>query len=619
MSIAKEFFDNSVLGILNNVDKIVNKDIVNHINNSINKSLNFINLKIEKIFTTGSNQIDNPNRTLIPKKNPIIIWGNSGVGKTTFFDKILHIFANHSNDKSPIMDYVTFIAINFGNKTDKFKIEFNSSSKRNKFSSKKWKDEEILEHLKMYGLINNKLSLQNFISSDTDILNHFQEYIANFSNFIEIFYNPKDLEVLDLIKNFYNELKLVISEYIRKAKFYQIQINNQRDVIDETKQKLKNLKLFFNNIEGIRKLLDFLKEDSFLIECREDIKKIRKEIIYQDNQISKINALNEKIKNKAKEDNFLNFVKKEYLKSQDTCILCNSTLDFNNYYFSYKTNKCYLCHNDYFDYKKYNPQELVSHKIESDDSHFSIIFNLAKKTKLKANIKEIRNKMKEYKKHTKISEEILGLTKIATPFYREIQSKIIDMNNPLPIINNRIHNYEESLKKFKIEENFYYSELEKIKDILTNLKSKLNQTKEIVSKFKLILDNEAKKYYNDFCVDLSKFWTILAKEEKKKVLVKNNKLYAVTISDAGNIKRNIINSFKPKVRRLSRSQAEMLRYAINLSAIKNTYLSLNSLPMKTIIFDDPDEKCIPELIKIFNDEFIGKLDFQVILITNKKI
>jgi hypothetical protein len=124
-----------ILGLDESLDRIKKADLpylndfLENFEDVITKESNFQDFKIKFIDAHENPRVDNPQVQRDLHEDKIIIHGEMGTGKTTFFDKIYHLFVDKDAPVSPIKKLTTDILIKLTNSEITEDLVFKTNSR----------------------------------------------------------------------------------------------------------------------------------------------------------------------------------------------------------------------------------------------------------------------------------------------------------------------------------------------------------------------------------------------------------------------------------------------------------------------------------------------------------
>lgn len=583
------------------------------------KEIHFQDLKIRKINTNENRDVDNLSQNLEMNKQNFIIIGAMGTGKTTCFDKIIHPFISRKNIKSPIQNYTTDIILELKNEKNEYKLIFKSPTvqKHPILTIEGYNEEASIPVLKNLGLIDNQIIRTFFISQDqnNDPLFELEDYIKDFSKFSEFFYNPKELEILEIYKKYLNSIEALFREKLQiKNQIINILIDIESD-INNYEDLIASMKNFCKNFDLIKAKIQEIKDNNILREKVAKKKDINKKISDMENKLKKLNNINqfeEKVKMRTKDK-----IKQSYIDYDPICPICNNPISLKTFRERYNRKECFLCGESHYIYSKiqkipdYEDNNII---ILSGEFDFETELKKLKNQKIK-----IDKEIEKIKDSTNYSNN--NLLNLMSEFYIDLNRPNFSIDEEFTRQKNLLTNYNKLLidKKVDFEDN--NKKLIELNLEIKNLEDGINLAEKHFKLYLEKLKQENDKFFSSFVNDLAKFWKMISSDNKKVVEYNQyeNCLYVATISKNGNVRYGRIRSLKLRKHpgRLSSSQLNVLRYAIHFSLIKNILKKFQKLPIRSVIIDDPDNEFRNPFFKFIDEEFIRALNFQIIIFTNE--
>ncbi|WP_371804546.1 hypothetical protein [Candidatus Lokiarchaeum ossiferum] len=615
MSIAKKFFTKE---IIEDLKVNVSIDFIKEITSLLNLKMEFKNYKINTVYTTSNLQVDNPERRISPKSKSTLIIGSSGIGKTTFFDKLVHPIVFPYSIYSPINGYVTGLKIHYSSEEDDLEFKFTTTiPNKINITINGEQSSENSDIAKSFGLYASFLTSFFFICGQIDHFHLFSHFNGNINQYKRYFYHPIDLSVISLFDSAIKDYKLKIEEI--KNKIYTLSYSNNQlnSFISKANKEIQEYQLFLDNKNEIKALLEKLRSEIEHKELNFELREIRNRLriinykITTENQI--LSDIEENSISPKYSTEYHRFLREEYQDSPKTCFNCNKDFTFPHFVKKYESNKCFICNNNYNGYEEFTGEKFQPN-MKKKGKQDGLLKFILEKSPLEDKKKEILKKIQSIEEK-KLSDEELSLKKIMSPFFFEI----------------KYNNFEEMIKKFvssqlsRRELVIEYSDRikkskEKLKEISTNL-HKLEDIRNFIAKYKqdflILLESDIEDTFTLFSSKISEFWHLLSKISDKIIEEKDGQLFVVSVSKKSLLPVSTkITGLDPKQRRLSTNLVEILRYSLQLAFIYCLSQKFQKIPIKTIIFDDPNQKYIKSLIKLLNSVFVKNLGFQIILLTH---
>ncbi len=623
-----EKIDTAILEFGNSNNEIL-KNISQRLKEIKTRKIKFKNFKFNLIKSESNYQVDNPSHIVSAECKNVLINGDMGTGKTTFFDKLLHLFYNWELNMSPLQGLVTDITIELRNgKEEHHHIKFTSSGKARKLLVDEYNDITSLQILKDLGLIENDLVPIFFIGQRPENFLPLAEFGDNFSRFKQYFYHFTDKEILEVFKENLKNVRKTVNQNQELMVHYNNAILDLNFEIEDLSEKDKDIKFFIENFSEIQNKLQFLKNDEVLLQKVSEKKEIEREISdikrkrIKIENLSKIEIPSAKLLKKEKPDTY-HFRYDLYVNYPNRCPICANFLSFDRFYKAVDKKRCFLCRSENFQYPEYSPnvKELSGSEKDGLGSYgeldYSIQINKMQKRKaeIEKEIEEIKTKANFWK-----SQHDTDVLKIMSKFYRDLNRSNFSMDEEYSRQNEVFKNNKEILLMKQKQKTDFISKIETLKVRDKENQTLLNSLKKYYDAFTKQVEEELSKNFDQFKLDIEYFWAKLSADNIKSIVVKDNKLYAVTFNEKGTSRPIQINSLIHKTqKRISESQLNVLRYAIHLSLIKNFVEKYSDVPLRTIIIDDPDTKGIYRFMILLEEEFSKSLDFQIITLTSENI
>lgn len=630
MSIAKWFFNDEIKKQLSSSNFDLFNQLLEEQEKVLNSQIRYNNFKIKRIFTTQNPQADNPERKIYPNCGSAIVIGPSGVGKTTFFDKLIHPIISPNTILSPIREYVNGLNITYSTcKKKKNREDINNdlifqftTSLPNiiSLSVNNKKNPKNKQYLKSLGLFDSFLTSFFFVSGQYDHLHLFSNFRGDISLFKKYFYHPLDLRMVKLLEKTINELSEKQYTISFRIKLLQNESKRINDYISKTNNQIKQYQNFLDNRDDINQLIlklrtntNYHKFKSDLKEIQEKIKRIQEKIIIENHVLK--DRENRTISKKYS-NQYHRFIREQYEYSHRNCFVCQKEINFNQYLKKFESNICYLCNSKYDGYEIFTGEKYIEDEKKKKTLQKGLLNFINDKNRLHKERDKIKEKINILEKKD-LSDKEIALKKIISPFYMEITRTNRNFGVLLNNFKDIKTSKEELVVKYQeniLENNDKISE-QKLK--LESLENNLIILEKIFEDFNEYLEEDVKEIYLEFCNKISQFWYQLSQIKDKKIEEKNGQLFVVTVSKESLIPISTkITGLDPKQKRLSTSLVEILRYSIQLAFIYCLSSKFQNTPLKSIIFDDPNQKYLRSLIELLDSVFVKTLNFQILLLTH---
>ncbi len=606
------------LDLLKNIKKFDNI-LSEKIQRLSDSKLDYQNFKVKKIRTNENNQVNNPSHKIDFNNNNYWILGDINTGKTTYFDKIYDFFVRPKDYGSPIKtNIMNRSTLELSNQAGDLEIilDIKSNSDR-KVSEILFDSNSNTINMQIYGLLENKLNLINFITQKTINDEFFKQQNFNISNFSDFSYNylikNNILQIFNEIQSSKNRIKQNIKVIEKELISIDLNIINLESEIKDLSERKDNIELFLNHTNQIKDYLDNYQKDEEI----EDLLATKKEILRKKKVLKsrqKREESTKKYENKVfkKTDEK---IKELYYELDPFCPICGNAQTLKAFKKKFDKTSCYLCGEYTFDYEIKDTLEVEKNtqQVEDDDKLFKRINYL--KEELRKISRKINIKLNK-KKKIEISNE---LRKLLNVYY-------------LDLIRPGFSFDEEIQRKKELKENFEYlyntktKELEPIKNKKQNLTEEQKRNKNNLVQLKLVLEEIKTKQQDKIFKLLDKigksindYWEKITNDPIGGMFYFSNSqsLQYITVSNNNKPWPNPIRDIK-KDNQLSDSALNALRYAIHLSFLKILYDESANLPLKFIIIDTPDNEINSAFYNLLKEDFIEKREFQIILLSTSK-